>query len=43
LGELICDTSTLLALHQIGRLDLLQSLCGSVIVPAAVHQELENG
>ncbi|NUQ61995.1 MAG: DUF3368 domain-containing protein [Pirellulales bacterium] len=43
MAELICDTSTLLALHQIGRLDLLRSLSGNVSIPAAVHQELENG
>lgn len=43
MAELICDTSTLLALQQIGRLDLLRLLSGGVIVPAAVHQELENG
>lgn len=43
LPELICDTSALLALHQIGHLNILQSLTTKVIVPSAVQQELEAG
>jgi len=43
LPELICDTSALIALQQVGLLHILQSLSPSVIVPAAVEQELAMG
>lgn len=43
MAELICDTSALLALHQIGQLDIPRSLGGIVIVPHAVWQELLTG
>jgi uncharacterized protein len=43
LPELICDTSALIALHQIGQLDILRSLSTAVVIPAAVEQELAIG
>jgi predicted nucleic acid-binding protein len=43
LAELICDTSALLALHQIGYLNILRSLSTGVVVPSAVQAELEAG
>ena len=41
--ELICDTSALIALHQVGLLQILRAFCSVVIVPAAVEQELAMG
>lgn len=41
--ELICDTSPLQYLHQLGQLDLLPKLAGKVIVPPAVVKELTVG
>ena len=41
--ELICDTSALIALHQVGLLHILPALSSTVIVPAAVAQELAAG
>jgi len=41
--EVICDTSPLLYLHAIDKLDLLRSLYGSVIVPLAVVEEIAVG
>jgi predicted nucleic acid-binding protein len=43
LRELICDTSALIALQQVGLLHILSSLSPSAIVPAAVEQELAIG
>lgn len=43
MADLICDTSPLVALHQIGRLDILQKLSAKVIVPGAVQREIEVG
>lgn len=43
MSEIICDTSPLQYLHQLGQLDLLPSLVGKVIVAAAVVEELEAG
>jgi predicted nucleic acid-binding protein len=37
----VSDTSPLLALYQIGRLDLMPDLFGEVVVPPAVARELE--
>lgn len=41
--ELVCDTTVIQYLHQIGLLGLLPTLASSVCVPAAVAQELEEG
>ena len=41
--ELICDASALIALHQVGLLHILPALSSTVIVPAAVAQELAAG
>jgi len=43
LPELICDTSALIALQQVGLLHILQALSPTVMVPAAVEQELTAG
>ncbi len=39
----VSNTSPLLYLHQIGRIDLLQKLYGAVIAPPAVAGELRVG
>ena len=39
----VCNTSPLLYLHQIGHLDLLRLLYERVKIPAAVHAELRDG
>lgn len=41
--EVICNTSPLQYLHQIGQLRILPALTGSVIVPPAVLVELDAG
>jgi predicted nucleic acid-binding protein len=41
--EVICNTSLLQYLHQIGQLSILQALVGSIIVPPAVLIELDAG
>lgn len=41
--ELICDTSALIALHQVSLLHILPALSSTVIVSAAVAQELAAG
>lgn len=41
--ELICDTSALLALHQVGLLHVLSALGSAVTVPTAVERELATG
>jgi uncharacterized protein len=38
----VCNSSPLIALEQVGRLDLLQQLFGSVLVPPAVVRETSN-
>jgi predicted nucleic acid-binding protein len=43
LPEIICNTSPLQYLHQIGQLSILPSLVGSIIVPPAVVFELNAG
>jgi uncharacterized protein len=43
LRELVCDTSPLQYLHQLGRLDLLPRLAAKVIIPPAVVEELAIG
>jgi predicted nucleic acid-binding protein len=43
LPEIICNTSPLQYLHQIGHLDLLPSLVGRIVVPVAVADELAEG
>jgi hypothetical protein len=41
--EVVSNTSPLLYLHQLGRLDLLPALYSQVLVPASVVEELEAG
>ena len=41
--EVICNTSPLQYLHQIGHLHIVPALAGKIIVPAAVERELEAG
>ena len=43
MSELICDTTVVQYLHQIGLLHLLPELASQVIVPVAVAKELEVG
>jgi uncharacterized protein len=43
LPEIICNTSPLQYLHQLGKLDILHSLVGNIAVPAAVVNELDAG
>lgn len=43
MSEIICDTSPIQYLHQIGQLTLLFRLAGNVIIPPYVVQELEIG
>ncbi|MBI3015607.1 MAG: DUF3368 domain-containing protein [Candidatus Tectomicrobia bacterium] len=39
----IADTSPLFYLNQVGRLDLLRNLYGTIVIPPAVRAELEAG
>jgi predicted nucleic acid-binding protein len=39
----ICNTSPLLYLHQVGQLGLLRDLYGRVLIPSAVREELRAG
>lgn len=41
--EFICNTSPLQYLHQLGRIEILPALTGSIIVPVPVIAELEAG
>jgi len=43
LPEVICNTSPLQYLHQLGQLALLPALAGSVTIPPAVREELAEG
>jgi len=43
LPEVICNTSPLQYLHQLGHLDLLPRLTGHIVVPTAVATELAEG
>jgi hypothetical protein len=43
LPEVICDTSPLQYLHQLGQLSILPALAGSIIVPPSVQVELDAG
>jgi predicted nucleic acid-binding protein len=43
LREVICNTSPLQYLHQIGGLELLRTLVGTLVIPPAVVQELAEG
>ena len=43
MSEIICDTSPIQYLYQIGQLTLLSRLAGNVILPPYVVQELEIG
>lgn len=43
MAELVCNTSPLQYLHQLGLLDLLPALASSVLVPPAVVAELAAG
>jgi predicted nucleic acid-binding protein len=39
----VLDTGPIIALAEIGRLDLLQALYGEVLIPPAVRHELTRG
>ena len=39
----VCNSSALIALARIGRLDLIESLAARILVPAAVLREIEAG
>ncbi len=41
--ELICDTSAMVALHQVGLLEILRGLGSAVVIPDAVQRELAAG
>lgn len=41
--EVICDTSPLQYLHQLGLLHILPALAGPVLIPPAVVREIEEG
>ena len=41
--EVICDTSPLQYLHQLGLLHILPALAGRVLIPPAVLHEIEEG
>ena len=41
--ELICDTSAMVALHQVGLLGILRGLASAVVIPDAVQRELAAG
>jgi len=43
LPDVICNTSPLQYLHQIGQLSILPALVGSIIVPPSVLVELDTG
>jgi hypothetical protein len=43
LYEVVCNTSPLQYLHQIGQLRILPALAGSIIVPISVQAELDAG
>jgi predicted nucleic acid-binding protein len=43
LPEVICNTSPLQYLHQIGQLNILPALAGSIVVPPSVLVELKAG
>ncbi|MGZ8219184.1 hypothetical protein [Methylomagnum sp.] len=43
MSEIICNTSPLQYLHQLGQLSLLERLVGKMIVPTAVVLELAEG
>lgn len=43
MAEVICNTSPLQYLHQLGLLHILPSLAGRVVVPPAVVAEIEEG
>lgn len=43
MAEVICDTTSLQYLHQIGELRILPALAGRIIVPPAVVSELAEG
>ena len=39
----VCNSSPLISLARIARLDLIESLAGKILVPATVHREIEAG
>ncbi|MEW6690278.1 MAG: DUF3368 domain-containing protein [Pseudomonadota bacterium] len=43
MAETVCNTSPIQYLHQLGLLDLLKQLCGAIVVPPAVVDELAAG
>jgi len=43
MAAVVADTSPLIALHQLGRLSLLQRIFGEIYIPPAVARELSPG
>ena len=43
MAAVVADTSPLIALHQLGRLSLLQRILGEIYIPPAVARELSPG
>ncbi len=43
MSRVICDTSPIQYLHQIGMLNVLHVLAGTIVVPPAVVRELDTG
>lgn len=43
MAEVICNTSPLQNLHQLGLLHILRTLVGQVVIPSAVVAEIEEG
>ncbi len=43
MAAVVADASPLIALHQLGRLSLLQRIFGEIYVPPAVARELSPG
>jgi uncharacterized protein len=42
-SRLVCNTVPLIALGLLDRLDLLKALFSEVLIPEAVHREIEQG
>lgn len=43
MASVICNSSPIQYLHQLGRLDILESVFGCVTIPEAVEREIEAG
>ncbi len=40
--KVVCDTSPIISLSSIGKLDILQNLFNEIFVPTAVYNEIKN-